>query len=118
MNVALRIFTVREKSRSSALNASRSVGWNERPGTRVCDPQQRDRANTPWNTDRLKCWFGVHFWTAETCLRFGFTVKNKSAVEKSFAMVVEQRSQSAVLPAQSIWLPARPRALAHFCPKR
>jgi hypothetical protein len=32
----------------------------------------------------------------------GFTVMYKSKVEKSFVRVVEQRSQSAVVPAQSI----------------
>jgi hypothetical protein len=59
------------------------------------------RASALWNANHLKCRLRLHFWTAETCLRFGFMVKSKRMV-KSFAMVIEHRSQSVVVPPQSI----------------
>jgi hypothetical protein len=90
-------FLIGEKSRSSSLNTSRSVGWNERPD-RGSATAARLSAPAPYRMPTiLKCRLRLHFWTAETCLRFGFTVKSKRMV-KSFAMVFERRSQSVVVP--------------------
>src|SRR5215210_6966178 len=61
---------------------------------------------------------GGLFWIAETCLRFGFTVKSTSTVEKSDAMVFEQCSQSGAMSPQSMELHALSRSSAHSPPRR
>jgi hypothetical protein len=61
---------------------------------------------------------GVHIWIAETCLRFGFTVKSTSTVEEScaygFRTAQPRRRHAAAVHVAS----GTARALVHFLPVR
>jgi hypothetical protein len=75
--------------------AQGQIGQTNEPRTLDWDLRQYQLCRRGMDANHLNCRLGI--WSAETCLRFGFTVKIAIAIE-FFAKALEQCSQSGIVP--------------------